>query len=499
MVRVKYAGIKKVQATGRNMRDGTRLVWKRVVSIAEIGSTSPTFWFFVEEETMRTQPIIRALMVVKTIWPWLVIWFAVLIVPCDAATPSILITNLPAYGSNSFLSGVVLNANPATNAVAVFIFVPGYGWVSKPTCAQPLTTIQTNGSWSANVTTGGAGDLTATRFAVLLVSTNYNIPCVLGLPNLPTNAYAQAIAKTVVTRPSPGVRFLSFSGYDWSVKNYPSPIGPGPNYFSDATNNVWTDTNGWLHLRLTHRTNAWQCAEIISARTFGNGNYRFELNSVADSLNPNVTLGLFTYSDDPAFADREIDVECGRWQNAADTNNAQFVVQPYYLANQLVRYRVPPGLADSTHLFIWETNRISWQSQTGAYSAAATNLIASYVFNNATNVPQSGDEAVHLNLWLINGNPPTDSNEVEVIIQSFNFVPLGSPPRAVLSNVQMSAASFKCDLAVQPDYRYEVQTSSNLLAWSHLTTLLATNATLKIADTNSPGVSRRFYRVITQP
>ncbi|HSY16732.1 MAG TPA: glycoside hydrolase family 16 protein, partial [Candidatus Acidoferrales bacterium] len=343
----------------------------------------------------------------KTVWPWLMILFAALTAPCDAAAPAILITNLPAYGVNAPLSGVALNASPVSNAVAVFIYVPGFGWVTKPTCAQPLTTIQPDGSWSANVGTGGAGDLTATRFAALLVNTNFNLSCVLGLANLPTNAYAQAIAKTVVTRPSPGVKFLSFAGYDWWVKSSGGTVGPGPNYFSDATNNVWTDTNGWLHLRITHRTNAWQCAEILSARTFGQGSYRFELNSVADNLNPNVTLGLFTYSDDPAFTDREVDVECGRWQNPADTNNAQFVVQPYYLTNQLVRYRVPPGLADSTHLFVWETNRISWQSQTGAYSAAATNLIAAYAFNTATNVPQSGDEVVHLNLWLINGSAPT--------------------------------------------------------------------------------------------
>jgi hypothetical protein len=296
------------------------------------------------------------------------------------------------------------------------------------------------------------------------------------------------------------VRFFSFSGYDWWVKNYTTPVGPGPNYFSDATNNVWTDTNGWLHLLITNRTNAWQCAEIISARTFGPGSYRFELNSVVNNLNPNVTLGLFTWSDDPAFTDREMDVECGRWQNPADTNNAQFVVQPYYLSNQLVRYRVPPGLADSTHLFIWQTNQISWQSQTGAYSAVATNLIAAYVFTNATNVPQSGDECVHLNLWLINGNPPSDSNEVEVIIQNFNFVPLGTPPRAVFSNLQMPAASsFQCTFTVQPDYRYEVQTSSNLLLWSHLTTLLATNVSLTFADTNLPAANTRFYRVVTLP
>ena len=68
------------------------------------------------------------------------------------AAPRILITNLPPYNSFDNLSGIVLGANPASNAVAVFIYVPGYGWVSKPTCAQPLTTVQADGTWSPPVT-----------------------------------------------------------------------------------------------------------------------------------------------------------------------------------------------------------------------------------------------------------------------------------------------------------------------------------------------------------
>jgi len=415
------------------------------------------------------------------------------------AAPVVVITNLPAYGTTDTLKGFVLGANPATESVAVFIYVPGCGWVSKPFCSPQLTTIQANGSWSANITTGGSGDTTATRVAVLLVSNTYNQPCVVCSNTLPTNIYVLAIAKAVVTRPSPGVRFLSFSGYDWWLKNSGGLVGPGPNYFSDFTNNVWTDTNGWLHLRITHRSNTWQCAEIVSARTFGPGNYRYELNSAVDAINTNATLGLFTWSDDPAFTDREIDVEGGRWENPADTNNAQFVVQPYYAANHLVRYRVPPGLTNSTHLYVWETNRISYQAQTGAYSAAATNLISSYVFTNTADVPASGDENVRLNLWLVNGDHPTDSNEVEVIIKSFNFVPLGTAPGVVLGNVRVAAASqFHCDLNVQPDFHYAVQTSSNLVQWQQQASLLATNATLSFADTNT-ATRARFYRIVTLP
>jgi len=277
--------------------------------------------------------------------------------PNASAAPAIIITNLSASNTTNDLLGLVENVNPSAYSVAVFIFVPGYGWVSKPTCAQPLTTIRTNDSWSADITTGGS-DAQATRIAALLVHTNYNEACVQGAANLPTNVFAQAIASVVVTRASPALRWLAFSGYDWWVKTGPEPIGPGPNYFSDSTNNVWVDALGQLHLKITNRSNQWQCAEIVSARTFGYGSYRFELASRVDNLNPMVVLGLFTWSDDMAFADREIDIECSRWGNDADPTSAQYVVQPYDLANHLVRIVLPTAQTNSTHLFTWETNRL---------------------------------------------------------------------------------------------------------------------------------------------
>ena len=184
----------------------------------------------------------------------------------SAAAPTVIITNLPVYGSSDNLGGLVLNASPTTCSVAVFIYVPDYRWVTKPTCAQPLALIQPDGSWSADITTGGSDPL-ATRIAALLVSTNYNLPCVQGAAALPTNVFAQALASAVVIRPYPGPRWLSFSGYDWWVKTSAGLVGPGPNYFSDSTDNVWLDGQGQLHLRITNRSNQWQCAEIVSART----------------------------------------------------------------------------------------------------------------------------------------------------------------------------------------------------------------------------------------
>src|SRR5438093_8470020 len=143
-----------------------------------------------------------------------------------AAAPAIILTNLPPYGSSADVGGLVLGVASDAYRVAVFIYVPGYGWVSKPTCAQPLSVIQSNGSWTADITTGGS-DTNATRIAALLVSTNYNLPCVDGAAFLPTNVFAQAVASAVVTSTHSGARFLSFSGYDWWVKTSSEPVGPG--------------------------------------------------------------------------------------------------------------------------------------------------------------------------------------------------------------------------------------------------------------------------------
>ena len=71
---------------------------------------------------------------------------------------------------------------------------------------------------------------------------------------------------------------------------------------------------------------------------------------VVNDINPSVVLGLFTWSDDPAYTHREIDVECGRWADPSDVNNAQYVVQPWDWPGHLVRYAVPAGLTNSTHL-----------------------------------------------------------------------------------------------------------------------------------------------------
>ena len=417
----------------------------------------------------------------------------------EGKAATIEITNTPAYGSFDNLGGRVSGITPAQYRVAVFIFVPGAGWWSKPFCNPQLTPIDSNTSWNADITTGG-NDALATKITALLVSSNYNEPCVQGAAVLPANVVSQGIAQATVERVDPSLRWIQFSGYEWWVKKSTGLAGPGPNYFSDSGSNVWVDAQGRLHLRITHRTNQWQCAEVVSRRTFGYGSYRFELASNVNDLNVNAVLGLFTWSDDPAYAHREIDVECSRWGNAADPNNSQFVVQPWDTPGHLVRYTVPATQTNSTHLFVWETNRVTFKSLRGPYvsNPVPGDVITNWIYG--LSVPQSGDENVRFNLWLFNGAAPAGNSEVEFVIKSFEFIPLGPAQPAVLTNVRPGPGSqILFTVQGQADWRYQLQTSTNLLDWAELQTVLATNHSFEVVATNTLSAGAQFFRTITRP
>jgi len=140
--------------------------------------------------------------------------------------------------------------------------------------------------------------------------------------------------------------------------------GPGPNYFSNSANNVFVDTSGRLHLKITTQANHWYCAEVVLQASPGHGTYRWYLDTPVDALDPNVVLGLFTWSDLPDYANREIDIEFSRWGMVKNLN-AQYVVQPFDLANHLYRFNEPAGLPQSTHSFRWGAGNVAFNQREG--------------------------------------------------------------------------------------------------------------------------------------
>lgn len=207
------------------------------------------------------------------------------------------------------------------------------------------------------------------------------------------------------------------------MKASENPVGPGPNYFSDSIENVWVDEDGMLHLRITFRDGIWNCAEVITIDTVGYGTYIFQLASRVDQLDRNVVLGLFTWDDmAPEHNYREIDIEFARWGEES-AQNAQFVVQPWFVASNTYRFDVDLGGVYSIHYFDWRVDSILFSIYRGnAHPPSLDSQVESWLYTG-NDIPPEGGSNARINLWLFNENPPSDSQEVEVIVRNFEFVP----------------------------------------------------------------------------
>ncbi|WP_052343567.1 glycoside hydrolase family 16 protein [Bacillus massiliigorillae] len=226
-------------------------------------------------------------------------------------------------------------------------------------------------------------------------------------------------------------RQIRFSGYDWDVRHNDVLQGPGPNYFSDSQSNVWVDSSGKLHMKLTYRDGSWYGAEVINREVLGYGKYTFYLDAKLDELDPNVVFGLFTYDTESPDAQkkgyREIDIEFAKW---ADEHypNTQYTIWSSETKRQFHAFNssMPQGTY-STHSFNWQPKKVEFESLGGHYAQAPNQNFIWQRWNYQSKlVPDEGKAKIHMNLWLFNGDAPTNNSEVEVIISKFTFDPYKS-------------------------------------------------------------------------
>jgi len=114
-------------------------------------------------------------------------------------TPEINFIYVPPIGNTTdYLKGNVLHVVSVDYKVVVYIRVNG-GWWIKPTYAQPLTNINCDGTWSADIVTGGV-DQNATDITVYLIPNGYNPPLLGGSSYLPQELDDNSVAKVTVAR-----------------------------------------------------------------------------------------------------------------------------------------------------------------------------------------------------------------------------------------------------------------------------------------------------------
>lgn len=235
----------------------------------------------------------------------------------------------------------------------------------------------------------------------------------------PVPTVIPTLAPTAI--PFTGNRIISFSGYDWLVRNTSGTAGPGPNRFSNSTDNVYVDSTGQLHLKITQRDGLWYCASIGALKSLGYGQYKFYISSRLDQLSKDVVAGLFTWDDDPAYNHREIDIEFSKWGNESNSNS-QYTVQPYDKATNFSKFNTLLSGDYSTHSFNWTQKKISFESYFGHYNVlpSVDFLIHSWSYTGS-DIPLKGNEKTAINLWMFNGVTPTQ--ESELIIKKFEFIP----------------------------------------------------------------------------
>jgi len=325
--------------------------------------------------------------------------------PGTRSQPSIAFTRVPQADEggrekHDIIEGRVTGAHPGYQIV---LYAKSGVWWIQPLVDHPFTKLVD--SKFSNATHLG------TAYAALLVEPGYRPPD--SANELPAPGGAIAAVATVKGQKSPPSASIAFSGYEWRIRDAPSNRG-GKNSYDPG--NVWTDASGALHLRIAKSSGQWTCAELSLTRSLGYGSYSIEVRDTS-RLEPAAVFSLFTY--DYAGADEnyhEAAIEVSRWGDPA-SKNSQYIIQPYYVPNNVVRFEAPAG--PLTHSFRWDPGRMSFKTVRGFKKDGPP--VAERVFTSG--VPSHGVESVRMNLYVFRSAHVPLEQGAEVVIDKFQFLP----------------------------------------------------------------------------
>lgn len=214
--------------------------------------------------------------------------------------------------------------------------------------------------------------------------------------------------------PASSARTVTLTGVSWWVRDsVGSRQGPGPNVFD--CRNVSATRGGGVRMIIRKRHGVWTSSQIhpYEQAGYGYGRYEWTLDrrSVAQ-LPASAVLGLFTWSQDPAFANREIDIEVTRWGIPRRPRTSHripvwFSVQrgagmyPYQR-----RAPLPVGGKSVAFSLDWGPDRIQF------------GVDGTVVWDMSKGVPPEGGVVVPaINLWLTEGRPAP----ARVLVRRFSY------------------------------------------------------------------------------
>jgi len=286
-------------------------------------------------------------------------------------------------------------------------------WWIQPFVKQPYTEIGSDSTWKNTTHLGN-------EYAALLVEPDYlPLPKTGELPALGNGVVAVSVVPgTPGLSPTPDVvpKTISFSGYEWTVHDRTVNRGGTVNVFDPE--NVWTDEKGYLHLRIAKKNGQWTSAEVNLTRSLGYGTYRIVVRDVTQ-MDPATVLSIFTWDEQGAKLNRrEMNLDISRWGDP-DNKNLQYVVQPYYIPANVVRFNAPAGVM--THSLRWEPGKASFRSEFVKRSNKKELPVAEHDFMSGIPTPKT--ETLHLSLFNFGYSKVPLQKETEVVIEKFEYFP----------------------------------------------------------------------------
>ena len=328
------------------------------------------------------------------------------------AAPSIEFTTVPkadAGGPAALapVAGRVTGARP--NQRIVLFARSDQGWWVQPFRSKPFTEIGPDATWKTSIHLGQ-------EYAALLVDADYRPPATTeSLPEVGGGIVAVTRASGTGKFVAPAPKTISFSGYDWLVRQTQNDRH-GMNDYDGR--NVWVDNDGHLHLLLTEREGRWTSADVRLTRSLGYGTYSFDVRDTSQ-IDPSAAFSMYTF--DPLGSDqnfRELTIDLSRWGEPG-AMSGQFVVQPETVPANVFRFAIPAGLL--TYSFRWEPGRVSFKAVRGSPTPRSDRVVAERLFT--AQVPTAGAERPQLTLLYDRGAPRPPSKSVEVVVEKFVFLP----------------------------------------------------------------------------
>jgi hypothetical protein len=325
-----------------------------------------------------------------------------LLMGCASSTgqPTISFTKLPPFAPGrpdkvDAIEGVARGAKPGQHIV---LYARSGIWWIQPTAINPFTSIQAGSTWKSQTHPGSA-------YAALLVSEGFHPrPRIEALPEKGGRVLAVATAESKSLVPGRPLRALQFAGYDWRTRDTTTMVG------DYVAANAWTDSRGFLHLAIRGTPGHWTSAEIYLPRSLGYGSYRVRVQDVSH-LEPAAVFAMLTWDDDTAI-NHQMDIQLSQWGQTG-VPNGQFVIQPFFVPANAVRFQAPSGTA--TFELRWSPGQASFEAWSGATRAAAHKF--------TSGVPSPGHESVRLNFYAYPNNEHPLQHPAEVIVENFEYLP----------------------------------------------------------------------------